>query len=202
MILVVYSLFVTKLQDRFSSIDITLPLFHVVSIQSEVPDETPPGAEKKRSKVKKSKTKSKRDSKKGTGRASFGKSSKSRGMVKSKKNNTMVAVDTDQVDLEGGAIVPDPMPETQRSYKDYVISMLPREAFPDETRPNKGVHSYTLGSKCGGATIELLLKHGAYFVKKVSASGTGPRGQVSMKQHGGAYPAWEVAKQRAGFTAK
>ena len=87
-------------------------------------------------------------------------------------------------------------------YKDYVITMLPKEAFPDPSRVNKGAHSYTLGSKCGNATIEVLLKHGAFFVKKVSKKGTGPCGQVSMKQYGGAQPAWEIAKKRAGFEAK
>lgn len=91
--------------------------------------------------------------------------------------------------------------DTSLQYKGYLIGMLPVEAHPDPTKENRGRHSYTLRSKCGDATIEVLLKHAAYFVKKVSSKGTGPKGQVSMRASG-AHGAWEIAKSRAGFEAK
>lgn len=148
-------------------------------------------------KVKKDKTKQSKKSGKTTTknkRASFGKSSKNRGMIKSNGGSTKKEKEElhDDYEVQPG----------DTCYKDYVITMLPKEAFPDPSRVNKGAHSYTLGSKCGNATIEVLLKHGAFFVKKVSEKGTGPCGQVSMKQYGGAQPAWEIAKKRAGFEAK
>ena len=86
-------------------------------------------------------------------------------------------------------------------YKGYDISMLPLEARPDPKKENKGMHSYTLRNASGDATIEVLLKHGAFFIKKVSDRGTGGVGQISMKGHG-AKVAWDMAKERAGFDAK
>lgn len=91
--------------------------------------------------------------------------------------------------------------DTSLQYKGYLIGMLPVEAHPDPTKENRGRHSYTLRSKSGDATIEVLLKHAAYFVKKISSKGTGPKGQVSMRTSG-AHGAWEIAKSRAGFEAK
>ena len=91
--------------------------------------------------------------------------------------------------------------ETSLQYKGYLIGMLPVEAHPDPTKENRGRHSYTLRSKSGDSTIEVLLKHAAYFAKKVSAKGTGPKGHVSMRASG-AHGAWEIAKSRAGFEAK
>ena len=85
-----------------------------------------------------------------------------------------------------------------RTFLGYDISMLPRESWPDDTRPNRGKHSYTL--TYGGASIEVLLQKEAFFVKKVDEDGSGPTGQVTWGRHGGAREAWKIAKQRAGFS--
>ena len=81
----------------------------------------------------------------------------------------------------------------------YDLSKLPRAALPDTSKPNKGLHSYTLLTPCGKGSIEVLLRHNAYFVKKISPSGTGPCGQVSFARFGGEMAAWGEATRRAGF---
>lgn len=52
----------------------------------------------------------------------------------------------------------------------YDISSIPLEAFPQKGKINKGVHSYTISSSIHmeTATIEVLLRHSAFFVKKAS----------------------------------
>ena len=82
-------------------------------------------------------------------------------------------------------------------YKDYDISHLPREAFPDTGRSNQGRHSYTLGFSTG-AVLEVLLAKEAFYVKKLAPGAPGPTGQVSFSKVGSATEAWEVAKARAG----
>ena len=81
----------------------------------------------------------------------------------------------------------------------YDLSKLPEDARPDPSKPNKGAHSYTLISPCGKGSIEVLLRHNAFFVKKVSPTGTGPVGQVSFARFGGEHGAWQEAACRAGF---
>lgn len=83
-------------------------------------------------------------------------------------------------------------------YKGYDISMLPEEARPVDISKCRGEHSYTLRSKTGEATIEVLLKHSAYYCKKIAPHGQGTRGQVSMKSYG-TVGAWKIAKSRTGF---
>ena len=78
----------------------------------------------------------------------------------------------------------------------YSLLHLPKEAWPDRSRGNKGKHSYTLRS--GDAAIEVLLRHGAFYVKKVGAQGEGPVGQISYKRQCPS-EAWCSAKKRAGF---
>ena len=65
-------------------------------------------------------------------------------------------------------------------YNSYDLSMLPT-------------------ASSGEARIEVLLRHKAYFVKSVSDTGVGPKGQVSFAKFGGPLRAWEVAVSRAGF---
>ena len=48
----------------------------------------------------------------------------------------------------------------------YDISCLPKESYPSCSKANLGLHSYTLTS--GTASIEVLLRHSAYFVKRVA----------------------------------
>ena len=81
----------------------------------------------------------------------------------------------------------------------YDLSKLPAGALPDPSKPNKGAHSYTLISPCGKGSIEVLLRHSAFFVKKVSPTGSGPTGQVSFARFGGEHGAWQEATRRAGF---
>ena len=68
-----------------------------------------------------------------------------------------------------------------------------------DSLPNKGAHSYTLISPCGKGSIEVLLRHSAFFVKKISPTGSGPTGQVSFARFGGEHGAWQEATRRAGF---
>lgn len=81
----------------------------------------------------------------------------------------------------------------------YDLSKFPDDALPDPSKPNKGAHSYTLISPCGKGSIEVLLRHSAFFVKKVAPTGSGPSGQVSFSRYGGEHGAWQEAKRRAGF---
>lgn len=83
-------------------------------------------------------------------------------------------------------------------YGEYNISKLPKEAYPDMAKVNLGKHSYTLSRE--GSAVEVLLQKEAYFVKKVGGSGTGPTGQVSWAKHEGPVKAFEVAKERAGYS--
>ena len=78
----------------------------------------------------------------------------------------------------------------------YRLDFLPKAALPQD-KPNMGKHSYTL-TKEGGATIEVLLKHQAFFVKKLSPKGVGPTGQLSFLKLGGEKYAWVEACRRAG----
>lgn len=77
----------------------------------------------------------------------------------------------------------------------YDLSKLPKEAWP-QNRPNLGKHSYTL--RGGSASIEVLLRCNAFYIKKVAADADGPGGQVSYKR---SCPAevWEQVKKRAGY---
>ena len=162
------------------------------NLSPKAPDNTPDTAEPKQKKQKlnkksnKDKSKGKKESNK---RASFGHSSKGRGMLKSQNKEP------------GDGRGSEETPTAKCEYKGYDISMLPVQARPDPTKENRGLHSYTLRNASEDATIEVLLKHGAYFIKKVSSRGTGGVGQVSMKTHGAA-AAWDMAKKRAGFDAK
>lgn len=88
-------------------------------------------------------------------------------------------------------------PKDATVYKGYDISALPKEAWPDETKTNAGKQSYTLTHK--DCAIEVLLKHNAFFVKRVGGKGLGPTGQVSFAKHGGVKKAWRLACIRAGF---
>ena len=160
--------------------------------KSKKPKQVKPGAGK--GKVRKGK--GKKDKRK---RASFGHSSKGRGMLKSQKKHYDHDAHASKEDVVENGSCDVPTMDDKILYKGYDISMLPKEAHPDPLKENKGLHSYTLRNSVGDATIEVLLKHGAYFIKKVSARGNGGGvGQVSMKVHG-ADLAWSMAKHRAGF---
>lgn len=65
----------------------------------------------------------------------------------------------------------------------------------------KGQHSFTLkdSADSGGACVEVLLRHEAYFIKKMRPDFPGPYGQISWSKHGGPHEAWELVKERAGF---
>ena len=77
----------------------------------------------------------------------------------------------------------------------YDLTRLPKEAWP-QNRPNLGKHSYTL--RGGEASIEVLLRCEAFYIKKVAGHADGPGGQVSYKR---SCPAevWEQVKKRAGY---
>lgn len=166
-----------------------------ISFLPKVPDTTPPTAELKQTKGKNdkgkpSRTKVKKVKKESKKKASFG-HSKQHGKLKAAKvapSSVEARVGSDPVD--------DGVPVSM--YKGYDISMLPLQARPDLSKPNRGEHSYTLRNPANDATIEVLLKHAAYFIKKVSPRGSGRIGQISMKVHG-PQGGWDLAKERAGF---
>lgn len=82
-------------------------------------------------------------------------------------------------------------------YNIYDLTPLPREAWPQLDKPNRGNHSYTLNF--GAAVIEVLLQKEAYFIKKVVEGFPGPCNQVTWGRYGGPVSAWEVVKSRSGF---
>ncbi|CAE6954245.1 hmu [Symbiodinium sp. KB8] len=82
-------------------------------------------------------------------------------------------------------------------YQGYSLKDLPLETRPQD-RKNVGKHSYTLKSAVGKATIEVLLRHNAFFVKIVDDKASGPKGQISWKKQTPA-SAWALAKERSGY---
>ena len=92
-------------------------------------------------------------------------------------------------------------PQPEHVFCGYDLSPLPLEARPDFSKGNKGQHSFTLKDSAdrGGACVEVLLRHEAYFIKKMRPDFPGPYGQISWSKHGGPREAWELVKERAGF---
>ena len=82
-------------------------------------------------------------------------------------------------------------------YQGYSLKHLPLETRPQD-RKNTGKHSYTLKSAVGRGTIEVLLRHHAFFVKILDEGACGPKGQISWKKHT-PDQAWDLAKQRSGY---
>lgn len=91
--------------------------------------------------------------------------------------------------------------ESDFKYKGvYTLDHLPPAAWPDTSKANQGTHSYTLTSPSGNkARIEVLLRHNAFFVKRVGEDAPGPVGQVSFARFNGAAGAWSEATRRAGW---
>lgn len=81
----------------------------------------------------------------------------------------------------------------------YDLSEIPVEARPNLLKPNLGKRSYTVTCPSGKATIEVLLRHNAFFVKKLATDAPGPCGQVSFSRFDDAAGAWCEAKRRAGW---
>ncbi|CAE7837003.1 hmu [Symbiodinium sp. CCMP2592] len=86
-------------------------------------------------------------------------------------------------------------------YGDYNLQELqiPKAAWPQRDRTNKGKHSFTLKSAVGPATIEVLVRTGAFFLKRINENASGPLGQINFKRFGSVAEAWAVAKQRSGY---
>ena len=80
---------------------------------------------------------------------------------------------------------------------------LPKQAYPDPKKPNKGLHSYTLVGQ-GGSRIEILLRSRAFYVKAVAAKRDEDledekpsTGQIAWV--GGVADAWDYAVRRARY---
>lgn len=97
--------------------------------------------------------------------------------------------------LKAGNMKADDVPMYKGTYD---LSLIPVEARPDLLKPNLGKRSYTLACS-NKATIEVLLRNRAYFVKKLAVGAPGPCGQVSFSRFGDAAGAWSEAKHRAGW---
>ncbi|CAK9103574.1 Halomucin, partial [Durusdinium trenchii] len=99
--------------------------------------------------------------------------------------------------------VPDPQPMVvggaANVFCGYDLSLLPEEAYPDLGRENRGQHSYTLGCAEHGV-VEVLLRQEAFFVKKVAPGAPGPKGHISWLRVGDPQKAWDLAKERSGFS--
>ncbi|CAE7680548.1 hmu, partial [Symbiodinium necroappetens] len=82
-------------------------------------------------------------------------------------------------------------------YGDYNLRELqiPKAAWPQTDRKNKGKHSFTLKSAVGPATIEVLVRTGAFFLKRINEGASGPTGQINFKRFGSVAEAWAAAKQ-------
>jgi len=167
----------------------------VLTRPCKVPENTPEAAEpKKPKKTKRGQTKRGKENA-GEDKSTRGKKRTKEGSGKSSKKRAV------------NPTVPNPISNDEDGdhpiepvvvYKGYDISMLPTEARPVDLSKCRGEHSYTLRSKTGEATIEVLLKHSAYYCKKIAPHGQGTRGQVSMKPYG-PVGAWKIAKSRTGF---
>ena len=70
----------------------------------------------------------------------------------------------------------------------YDLTPLPREAFPDRSKPNQGKLSYTIDFS--GARVEVLLEKKAYFIKVVSPGFPGPKGQITWSKYGEGGVSW------------
>ncbi len=154
----------------------------------KVPENTPEVAEPK-------KTKNAKKTKDGEEKSTRGKKRTMKQSKKSVKKRSVNPTVPNPISNDGECDHPI---EPIEIYKGYDISMLPMEARPVDLSKCRGEHSYTLRSKTGEATIEVLLKHSAYYCKKIAPHGQGTRGQVSMKYYG-PVGAWKIAKSRAGF---
>ena len=132
------------------------------------------GPKSKSKKVKKSITKEKKDKK---GRASFKRAGRKFGLAPP----------------NAAADGPDP----ENKFLGYDLTPLPREAYPDRSRPNQGKLSYTIDFS--GARVEVLLEKKAYFIKVVSPGFPGPKGQITWSKFGGPQAAWDIVKERSGF---
>ena len=76
--------------------------------------------------------------------------------------------------------------------------------IPDEARPvtlGKGSHSYTLKNADCTASIEVLLRHRAFFCKKPhpSLAGNFQGRQMGWKTYGSVQAAWRAAKEGVGW---
>lgn len=86
-------------------------------------------------------------------------------------------------------------------YGDYNLHdlQIPKAAWPQTNRENKGKHSFTLKSAVGPATIEVLVRTKAFFLKRINEDASGPLGQINFKRFGSVAEAWAAAKQRSGY---
>ena len=81
-------------------------------------------------------------------------------------------------------------------FKGFSLEGIPAEAMPDHSKVHAGAFSYTVYMQPAG-TIDVLLKKGAYYIKKAGANGRSAT--VSFKKHGGRTAAWQEAKWVGGF---
>ena len=154
-------------------------------------------ARKKRNKDKKQKKAKKADGKKAS-RAGF----KRGGHKKSKKAAQKAAAEK----TEKNQIVPAPATPTDAPavengrHRDYDLEAMkiPKAAWPQAGK-NLGAHSYALRSVCGKASIEVLLRAKAFYVKRLAEGADGPIGQITFKIGRTASEAWAIAKQRSGY---
>lgn len=83
------------------------------------------------------------------------------------------------------------------SFGGYDLKPLPKEAYPDMDRANKGKRSYTI--EFSGARVEVLLDKKAFFIKKCAVGSPGPVGQITWGKYGGPLAAWKLVKERCGI---
>ena len=89
-------------------------------------------------------------------------------------------------------------PEPKSTYGAYSLDEIPRDAWPNLSRANRGNHSYTL-SDGNGAVVEVLLQKRGFFIKKVKDGFEGPQGHVSWGKFENVQKAWDVVRSRSGY---
>ena len=89
-------------------------------------------------------------------------------------------------------------PEPKSTYGAYSLDEIPRDAWPNLSRANRGHHSYTL-SDGKGAVVEILLQKRGFFIKKVKNGFEGPQGHVSWGKFENVQTAWDVVRSRSGY---
>ena len=181
-------------------------MYYICSHDFEAKNSTKPNS--KASKIKAKRTdksgKKKRASfKRGSKRARLMHVSGTAKKARSSSGSTAAAASTrapsedeDERELE----VPEPAEEPE--FKGYSLRGFPSESLPDWTLPHNGAYSYTKqiymnGDSNPAGTVDVLLKKGAFYVKKPAPGGA--KGTIAFKKSGGPAQAWQKAMIMGGF---
>ena len=92
--------------------------------------------------------------------------------------------------------------DAEPEFKGFPLRGFPAESLPDWSLPHNGAYSYTKqiymnGDNNPAGTVDVLLKKGAFHVKKPAPGGA--KGTIAFKKSGGPAQAWQKAMTLGGF---